>query len=332
MGLLTKINDKKTSLINQTVIPENLEIKIKKKNKIDNFFVTAATLNQGFQYSNNLLMLFSKLMDFNKGALLVLEQDNNIFIPVSYLNIDITTVRHLRIQFSTFSTFSDNYFKKINKNNIIIKSFKHYFSIREFSALNSIIVVPFHINGLIKSILLIIDPTEEALELCKDVSLQSQKIILKLLKSRNPFSSNQNIVKVHNNSDPILLLDSFIEELRNQDKYTLKLILINFNFLKNSIMEFLPNVETYEISNNILKAITKLISPDGELYKLNSEKCLLFYKLKKGKSIEIILHHINLAISTFFNLPGELPSIETSIKEISNNNLDSADTILAGLI
>jgi len=332
MGLLTKINDKKISLRNQIVIPDHSEAIIKKKNRIADFLVSSSSLKVGFEYSNNILKLYSKFMDFNKGALLVLEDANNTFIPASSLNIDITTIRHLRIQYSILSTMIDNYFKIINKNNNIIKVFKHYFSIREFSALNSIAIVPFYINGIIQSILLIIDPTKETLELCKDVSLKSEKIILKLFKSRKPFSSNQNKEVELNHSDPFLILDKLIEEINFSDKFNLLLISINFNSLKNTLMGYLPNVESYEISNNIFKAITKLISPSGEIYKINSEKCILFYRIKKGKSSKIILHQINLAISTFFNLTETLPAIETIIKEFSNNNLSKADTILDGLI
>jgi len=332
MGLLTKVNDKKQSLIVNNIYSEQKNIDNKKKNQISGFLEKAKTLDQGFEYSNKLLQLFSNFMGFNKAALLVSEEYNKLFIPASYINIDLTTVRHLRIPHTVFSDQFNSYYQNLNKTDKKVKIFKQYFSIREFSALNSFVLVPFYSNNLIKSVLLIIDPTEDTLMLCKEVSLNSEKYILKLYNSRKPFTDISDIEQEDKSSNPGLLLQGVINSIKNNNSISLLIITLNFESLKNAIIDYLPNVEPYEISNDIIKAISKLVKPNGEIHKISSVKCLLFYKIKKGKSPDIMVHQLNVAISTFFNLSASLPAIETSVKELYPDENTNADTVLAGLL
>ena len=332
MGLLTKVNDKKRSLTVKNIYSEKMNIDNKKKNQINDFLEKAKNLDQGFEYSNKLLQLLSNFMGFKKSALLILEEYHKLFIPASHIDIDITTVRHLRIPYTVFSDQFNSYYQNLNKSDKKVKIFKQYFSIREFSALNSFVLVPFYSKNHIKSVLVIVDPTEDTLMLCKDVSLNSEKYILKLYKSRKPFTDILDIEQEDKSSNPGLLLQGLINTIKNNNSLSLLIITLNFKSLKNAIIDYLPNVESYEISNDIIKAISKLVKPNGEIQKINSVKCLLFYKIKRGKSPDIIVHQLNVAISTFFNLPASLPSINTSVKEFHPEEITNADTILAGLL
>jgi len=162
--------------------------------------------------------------------------------------------------------------------------------------------------------------------------LKSEKFILKLYNSRKPFSNNLKIEYEDKSSDPALLLQKIITSIKNNNSISLIIITLNFESLKNAIMDYLPNVEPYTISNDIIKAILRLINPNGEIYKISSVKCLLFYKIKKGKSPDIIIHQLNVAISTFFNLSASLPDINTSVTVIDPEETENANNILAGLL
>ena len=327
MGLLTKLNEKKKPLGNNDYISS---INTKKKNQIEKFLEKADSLDHGFEYSNKLLELYSSLLDFKKAALLVPEQYNEILVPLSFSNIDVTTVRHLRIQYTIFSNEFNNYCEILKKNNKKIKFLKQYFSIREFSALNSVLLLPFYSRNSIKAVLLIIDPKDNVLKICKNISSLSEKYILNMYKSIKPFTNISKPNEQDKAANPVLLLQGIINSIKTN--MSVFIITVDFESLKNAIIHYLPNIEPYEISNNIFKAISKLVNPDGKIYKTTSVKCLLFYKIKKGKSLDIMIHQLNLAISTFFNLSSSLPPIQTSIKEIDLDETTNANKILDGFI
>ncbi|MCK5197268.1 MAG: hypothetical protein KAR21_02900, partial [Spirochaetales bacterium] len=74
-----------------------------------------------------------------------------------------------------------------------------------------------------------------------------------------------------------------------------------------------------------------LISNSGKLTELSSDQYLLFYKIKSGTTPGLILHQINAAISSFFNLSNDLPKIEVDIRILYSED-DSAGSILEGFI
>ena len=266
------------------------EIVRKKKNLIESFFLDAKQLSSGFEYSTSLFDLFCKSLKITKGALL---------IPV------ITDDKR-------------------------IKLFKQYFSIREFSAMDSIILVPFYTEGVINALLFIINPNDEKVEIAREISLKSEKLIVKLLKYRKPFTSlaveeNNNIL------NPLQILEEFLEKDITEDQIIL-VVTMQIRNLKNAIIKLFPNTDSFELSNNIVLSIKRLISNSGKLIELSSDKYLLFYKIKSSTTPGLIIHQIKVAISSFFNLSVNLPDIETNIKTYPAASNHSAEFILEGII
>lgn len=331
MGLLKKANDNKKPLaVFKT--QDNIDFSNnKKKNKIEDFLSEVNTLKPGFEYSKDLFDSLSVFFKINKGALLVLESGNSTFLPVTSKNIDITTTRHLRID-STFFDKQFNYYNKIiNISDKNIKLFKQYFSIREFAALNAIITIPFYHRGSLRALLLIIDPSDQLIHYAKEISLNSEKLTNKILKSRKPFNKLTERDSTEIKLEPIQILQNYIDNNKSED-ITLLIFTINFTLLRDNIMKLLSNTDSYEISNNIIKSITQLINPSGKLLNISSEKYLLFYKIRTGKTPGLILHQINLAISSFFNISNTLPEIDAEMKSYPINECESAESMLEGII
>jgi hypothetical protein len=331
MGLLKKANDNKVSFAPSKGGLDSRIKNIKKKKQIDSFLQEIKKINQGFEYSKNLFNCLCNFLNMNKAVLLVIDTENNTFIPGSYINIDLTTTRHLRIKSNILKEQFNNYNEIIDITDQKIKIFKQFFSIREFSALNSIILTPFYLKGTLTAILMIMDPLENNINMLRDISLNSDKFMNKLIKSRKPFTN----LKVNNIKeivkDPNIILMDYISNNTLQNILFL-IITVNISDLKEALTNLLPNSDSFEISNNIIKSITQLISPTGELVKLTSDKYLIFYKLRKGKTSGIIIHQINLAIASFFNLNATLPDIQTEIKTIPENSYNNSETLLEGII
>lgn len=329
MGLLRKARDNINSLaISNTPSILNSSI-CKKKNQIESFLTDINKIKPGFEYSDKLFKLLTVFLNISKGALLVREPESSTFIPTSFINFDITTTRHLRVPGSVFDKYL-NYFNKIisieDKN---IKQFKQYLSIREYSALNSIILIPFYFRKNLSAMLLIIDPSENCLININDISSNSDIFTNKLIKSKKLISTKSKVNSSTDKLDPTYILQNYIDK-NNSKEINFLIISINFTLLRDSLIKLLPNTDSYEISNNIIKSIYQLITPSGILVKILTDKHLVFYKLKKGKTSGIILHQINLAISSFFNISDSLPNIDAQIK--SFNNTESAETMLEGII
>ncbi len=331
MGLLQKANDNKIPL-EQIHYQKDSGVPLEKKKKlIENFIEKVKLLKQGYEYSLKLFEELSIVLDFTKGALLLLDSEINVFVPITYKNLDLTTSRHLRIKKNILLNQFKDYNKIINISDSKIKLFKQYFSIREFSALNSIIILPFYNTGILTAILLVVDPFTEIVKIFNDITSDTEKFILKLIESQKPFSKSTKFNSNFEIPEPQLVLQEYIDN-NNIDGISFLVVKINFTLLENALIKLLPNSESYNINNNIITSITQLISPTGKLIKINYNNYLLFYKIKTGKTSGIILHQINLAISTFFNLSEPLPPIEAEIKTIPDNLAETAESILEGLV
>jgi len=331
MGLLKKANDNKISLavLKSHSNPDNKNYK--KKNQIEHFFLEIGKIERGIEYSRLLFGSFSNFFKIHKGSLLLLEPESNTFVPVSSINMDLTTIRHLRIP----SIVLDKQFLFFNEIITIpdqkVKILKQFFSIREYSAMTSLILVPFYYRGILNSALLIIDPSTEIVETAREISLMSEKFVKKLLNSRKPFNNSVHLDKGEPDKDPEIILQKYID--RNIKKnITYLIIKINLSLLKETLVHLLPNSDSYNISKDIIKSIIQLINPTGELVNISSDNYILFYKIKTGKNPDLILHQINLAISSFFNLSQTLPKIETELKSIPDYLCGKAETILEGII
>ena len=331
MGLLKKANKKilPKAILKTNSISKNSNNK--KKNHIELFLTQIYAIKPGFEYSNDLFNSISDLLNISKGALLVRESESVTFVPSSFINIDITTIRHLRINASILDDQFNKYNEIINISNKSIKLFKQYISIREFAALTSLILIPLYLRGTLSALLLIIDPSEQVVSIAKEISLNSEKFTNKLIKSRIPFNKLNKSIDSELKLEPTTILENYIDGNKSLD-ITFLIIKINFSRLRDNLIELLPNTDSFEISNNIIKSITQLVNPTGKLIKINSENYLLFYKIKNGKTSGIILHQINLAISSFFNISNSLPNIEAEITAFQSNESNSAKIMLEGII
>ena len=172
---------------------------------------------------------------------------------------------------------------------------------------------------------------EKSIINAKAISLNSEKFTKKLIKSRKPFYNPTKTTINEIVLDPIQFLQNYVDN-NKWDNITFLIITFNFTLLKNYLINLLPNTDSYEISNNIIKSITQLVNPTGKLLNFSSDKYLLLYKIKKGKTSGIILHQINLAISSFFNISNSLPSIDAEIKSFQLDSFISAEKMLEGII
>ena len=322
MGLLSKVADYKNT--NEVIVR-------KKKNLVERFFLDAKTIVNGFEYSGVLFELFCKYLGIKKGALLIPDKDINTFFPSSYLNTDMTTTRHLRIERVILETQFQDYNEVIYNNDNRIKLFKQYFSIREFSAIDSIMLVPFYIGGILSALLLIIDPENDKVEVAREISLNSEKLINRLLLSRKPFSTISVVEKNEIETNPVLILQNFIDN-NISDNFNILIVTMHIKQLKDAMIKLFPNTDSFEISNNIVLSIKRLISNSGKLFELSSDKYILFYKIKSGTTPGLIIHQINVAISSFFNLSVSLPEIEVDIRLFPASGEHSAESILEGII
>lgn len=322
MGLLSKVADFQNN--SDSIIR-------KKKSIIENFFLKAKVLNNGFEYSGTLFELFCKYLDIKKGALLISDKNSSTFFPSSSLNMDMTTTRHLRIERSILETQFQHYSEIIFKDDSRIKSFKQYFSIREFSALTSLMLVPFYISGILSALLFIIDPKNEKVEIAREISLNSEKLIERLLSSRKPFTSISVEEKNDIETKPIIILKDFFDN-NISEYFNILIVTMQIKNLKSTILKLVTNTDSYEISNNIILSIKRLINNSGKLIELSSDKYILLYKIKSGTTPGLILHQINIAISSFFNLTVSLPEIEADIRTFPASGNYSAESVLEGII
>ncbi len=298
MGLLSKI-----------IESQSTEFKNSNKEATDLFFSEIKSLEIEFEYSKKIFNLLCLHLKIKKGALLILDKTNNSFSPGIILNLDMTTSRHFRIESTFFDEHVSNFNKITFKENLFLKGLKQFFSIREYSALRSLMVVPFYLFGELNAILVIIDPNEKIVTTARGISLGSEKITKKLLKSRTPFNIESNNVPDPEREDPYKILENFISSSLYGENRALLIISLNVKSLLTTLNELLPDTDPFEIYKDVIHAIIKLISNSGVLVRLSADKHLIYYRLRTGTTPNLITHQINLAIATFFSIKNILPKI-----------------------
>ncbi len=298
----------------------------------ESFFFDAHSIETGFEYSKNIFTLLCEYLSIEKGALLILDEKTSTFVPGNLLNLDITTSRHFRIESSFFNNQVNNFNRIILKENPLFKEFKHYFSIREFSALASIMFVPFYLNGTLTSVLIIIDPEERSVKTAREISFGSAKIVKKLLKSRSPFSNGSSTFTEPANKDPYSLLETFINSSNIDEPKSLLIIKLNIKKLTEELQKSLPEADIFNIYNDVIQSISKLVSNSGELIKISEISYLVYYSLRKESTPGLIIHQINVAVSAFFSLDKKLPDISESNVVFKGPITVSVQSLLEGFI
>jgi hypothetical protein len=331
MGLLKKVNENRESLAVLDSKDSTYKESSKKKNDVSSLILKLENLDPGIEYSNSLLNELCIFYGAEKASLLMFDPDSKYFLPISSKNIDLTTIRHLRIDLTLINSSTTLFSQIIYPESDTFKSFKQYFSIREFSALESLFFLPFFKKDTLIGFLLLLNPTDLEIETSRFLLSQSTQFILKLLNSRKPFN-NKSIDKADEvNLNPKECLQDYITS-NNIDGITFIAASLSIKSLLNELIVLLPDFDSYDIANDIIKAIKQLISPTGMLIKQDGHKYLLFYKIKNGKTPGIIFHHINHAISSFFNISKNLPDIEVILNYTQGGPNISADSLLTDIL
>ncbi len=279
--------------------------------------------------------LLENNFQIEKGALLLLDTVSRQYNGTAYSGYDKTTRSRLRIPFDTlselFSAPGEPVFLQKNE----IELCKPYFSIREFSLIEELVLFPFtHTNSDILGILII---SQSPIVFSKRTDLFSNFKTVFSQISHLIFASREKLLKgsaagmVKSNEN---LLQETEGAIQKADKAGSKLFFLTLSVAP--ILEKLrgtsETVELYQIQNDIIQIISSMM-PDGDnIYLIDYGTLLIILSGRYHINKELFFHQIRTAVRklfssldsidldevSFFEYPAEVSSAQDVIRRIFN--------------
>jgi len=276
--------------------------------------------------------LFTKIKDklgIKKGALLLPEEEN-VFVPWSETGLDQTTSRRIRIPQSIIENIRS--WKDFNY--LILKSseidiMRDYFSFREFSVTESIIISPLYSESILVSILFISEGdilSKTQAEQFESLNILSKEAGPILLKKRESMFNKMDDTPLEDNNKE-LAITQFIEQNVNG---SFLLLSIKLNDFINFIMTKESNSISFRIKKDIFRLVKKLISNKGVVVNSINNSILILLNGNRIEEAELFVHQIGLSLSFFYKINSNQFNPDFTIKKFPEDG-SSADELVKSL-
>ncbi len=279
--------------------------------------------------------LLENNFQIEKGALLLLDTVYRQYNGTAYSGYDKTTRSRLRIPFDTLSELLPDPGEPVFLQKNEIELFKPYFSIREFSLIEELVLYPFvHNNADMLGILII---SQSPIVFSKRNTLFRNFDTVFSQISHLIFASREKLLK-GSASGKVKSNDNLLQEVENAiqkaDTAGAKLFFLTLSVVP--ILEKLhaasENVELYQIQNDIIQIISNMM-PDGDnIYLIDYGTLLIILSGRYHINKELFFHQIRTAVRklfssldsidldevSFFEYPGEVSGAQDVIRRIFN--------------
>lgn len=306
-------------------------IKEKKKSNffspdIDKMIDSLSTITSGLDFSSILFSQLKKELHIYKGALLLPEEELH-FVPWAETGFDRTTTSRIRIPQNILESIqNDSDYRIIQLTNSDIEVMSDYFSFREFSVTDSLVLAPLFSEKQLVAILFI---TEGDILLKSDIEKQnlfrtiSEKVGPILFSKRESiFSKMKELDLKEENTENAI--NSFIE--RNC-KSPFLLLTLSLQNLIDIILKNEKNTVPFRIKQDILRLLQTMLTSKGELISSENNSVILLLKESRVEEAELLIHQIGLSLNYFYKISKNLFKPEYSLKRYPENG-NSAEELL----
>lgn len=261
-------------------------------------------LSEGVETPGQIYTLLKEELTIEKGAFLVQESQNDIFMPWALTGYDTTTRSRLRIPRSALIS----YFSHSNSGYLFIESederlfLRPFFSIREFGLLEKVLLCPFIHDQEIIGFLLI----TESPSLLDDSMDRSLSFIQNVVKTASPVLyytrerklKNISLQQPNVKSDLKHEMELFYTSVKH-DKREIIFLVFSIQEAVDQIHQYVGDADVFRIRHDLSGILTSMLSDTGGVHVLNDSLLLLIVSGKSLRDESLLVHQISLALNDF---------------------------------
>ncbi|MCK4541044.1 MAG: hypothetical protein KAU17_02300 [Spirochaetales bacterium] len=267
-----------------------------------------------------LFTLYADFFNIHKGALLILDREDNQLVCWASKGLDPTTRHHLIVPPEIVLLNDDPLPRSCVKDEL--EPFKSFFSIREFSMLEHLHLLPLALDGKIFACFFIIDasPFPESLD-TRFSEISSLLHTTGVILSESQLFSILHIegTEISALTDLFTAMDFHIDQAREKDDC------LHFLILPLKITKEEGDVEYYRIKQDILKILSSLVSGVGEVYIYKKNFVLLLVSGHLMNDMDLLTHQIFQTMQGYFN--EQMPLLDAIIRSFPVDG-DTAESLL----
>lgn len=280
---------------------------------------TIENLDRDFEAPVRLFSLLKKDLLIEKGAILLYESEQESFLPWGITGFDETTQHRLRIPGNLIQdiiekNLSSRFFIDTDGKNRL----KPFFSIREFSMLDSLLVFPFFSEDALIALLLITESpicseTADTLKTLHDtihtavVFLLVSSRVQRLKKLQGKIAVEDNITIEHEVRN--------LAERADAHQKQLLLVLFSAGVLIEHIIGSISDAQPYRIKQDIRRILSSMVPDEGAVFRLKGDRFLLCFLAKTTPNPKLLVYQISLALRQFFSDLSDVPDVEYKAKQ-----------------
>jgi len=278
--------------------------------------------------------ILKKHLSVKKGAILLLDRNEDTFYPWAHTGYDKTTSHRLRIPGEIVRKYpelleGDPVLMGKEELNIL----KPFFSIREFDLISASWICPFVFNGEVIALFMINESplcTEKSnlIEVFKQIAFKVSPILHSSreekfdgLDQEEPLPEKEEIYEE---------VSKMIEAASSSNKKIL-LIVFSVDSMIEEILREAPDADPFRIWRDIVRIISNMTPDNGKLLVIDKNNLLLMIAGKSVLNEKLLLHQINTAMKDYFHLKGTLPVVQPAVRMYPDDGEDSTE-LLEGII
>ena len=253
----------------------------------------------GLDFPSSLFSHLKRDFQIIKGALFLPETDSH-FVPWAETGFDRTTSRRIRIPPSIIKEIQLwDTFNIMELSGTKLEIMRDFFSFREFSVTEKVLIAPILSEKKIIAVLFITDseilssPQDEVIIFFETLSREAGPL---LLRKRESVLNKLDTIAVKE-ENPETAINHYIEQMNDKKFLLVSVELIEFI---KSIKESDPDSITFRIKQDIVRLIKTLISDKGKVIDTGGSTILILLKGEKDKEAELFVHQIGLSLGYFY--------------------------------
>ncbi|MEE8440320.1 MAG: hypothetical protein V3S41_01265 [Spirochaetia bacterium] len=278
-------------------------------------------LPKSIQLPAHLFSLLVSTLQIGKGAILLPDYDENLFVPWASTGIDVTTLHRLRIPEEDVDAIQARGPSGIIWENDEVRSFAPYFSRREASQLERILLFPFVSTGGVQALLLLLETpyfNEQSEFLRLILAAVGEPAARVVQKQRLRYSDVIRRAVVFRAAE----LPLVIERLTERAPHGVHLVLLRLADIVSQVATANEHLDPYRVWQDLLRIVASLFASTGIVCDLDQNRLLICLHGALEDDLELIVYHIGATIAELLPEVTDVPVLRFQSKEYPADGAD----------
>jgi hypothetical protein len=278
-------------------------------------------LPESIQLPAHLFSLLVDTLQIGKGAILLPDYEENLFVPWASTGMDATTLHRLRIPDEDIDAIKARGPSGIIWGQDEVRSFAPYFSRREASQLEQLLLFPLVSGGGVQAVLLLLDTPyfdhhSEFLRLI--LAAVGEPAAQLVQKQRLRYSD----VIRHAVVFRAIELPLVTERLADRAPRGVHLILLRLADIVSQVATANEHLDPYRVWQDILRIVASLFASTGSVCDLDKNQLLISLHGALEDDLELIVYHIGATIAELLPEVTDVPVLRFESREYPADGAD----------